>query len=233
MTQETREPRILAAAEQQMREWAIAQEMHRPSGRAARALLSQIHPYIAISREAGTGGSEIAQRLGRHLGWGVYDKNLLDQVADRYQHDREALDFVDETQANWVYDVLGTWLDRRVVPHETYVWQLGHIVLSSARAASCIFVGRGAQFVLPRAKGLAVRLIASERFRVQRLMQEQKLDRPQASQVVEQLDRGRAGFVQRFFHHDAADPHLYDLVLNVERLGFDRTVEMILAAAPR
>ena len=43
-------------------------------------------------------------------------------------------------------------------------------------------------------------------------------------------DQDRRQFVSRYFHHDMSDPHLYDLVLNVERLGPAATAEQIVAA---
>jgi cytidylate kinase len=122
-------------------------------------------------------------------------------------------------------------MDRQIVPHEKYVSQLARIVLAAARGAHCVFVGRGAQFMLPRDRGLAVRLVAPERFRVERIMRLEGRSAADARQRVEQLDRGRAEFVERFFHHAVADPHLYDLVINTERWGMEGAAEQIAAAA--
>ena len=121
--------------------------------------------YVAISREAGAAGTTVARLVGEHLGWEVYDTNLLDQVAQRYNESRLMLDLVDETESNWVYDVLGTWMDRQVIPHEKYVVQVGRMIRILARAGNAVFVGRGAQFLLPRSKTFAVRIVASEAFR--------------------------------------------------------------------
>ena len=81
------------------------------------------------------------------------------------------LDLVDETESNWVYDVLGTWMDRQIIPHEKYVVQVGRMIHTLARAGKAVFVGRGAQFLLPRSKTFAVRIVASEAFRAQRVRQ--------------------------------------------------------------
>ena len=40
-------------------------------------------------------------------------------------------------------------------------------------------------------------------------------------------------FVERFFHHDINDLHLYDLVINTERLGLAGAAEQIVAATSR
>jgi len=226
------EPRILAAAERSMHAWALAREQqdrttrrdteHDASRRAIR--------YIAISREAGAGGSEIGRRVGRQLGWRVFDKNLLDCIADRFGLPRMMLDLVDETRSSWVYDVLGTWMDSQLVPHAKFVACLSREVVLAAREGPAVFVGRGAQFLLPRQEVLAVRLVASPKYRVGQIMAQQGLDENDARRLMEELDHGRGELCWKFFHRDVADPHLYDLVVNVERRGKDQAVKEILAA---
>jgi cytidylate kinase len=233
MKEHTREePQILAAAEQQMRAWSLAQEIAEGTVKSHR--MDQPHGrlgnYITISREAGAGGSAIGEAVGERLGWEVLDKNLLDCVAERFHLSRPMLEMVDETASNWAYDVLGPWFDHQIVTHEKYVMHLARIVLAAARRGNVVLVGRGGPFLLPRDQGLAVRVVASEKHRVRRIMEKYAMDEPQAKQFVATLDRGRREFVSRFFRRDVADPHLYDLVINVEFLGSEAAVEEILAA---
>ena len=61
---------------------------------------------MSPSREAGIDTAEIARPLGQQLGWEVLYRTLLDRVAERLHGSRTMLDIVDETQGNWVYDVL-------------------------------------------------------------------------------------------------------------------------------
>jgi len=232
MKEQTREePQILAAAERQMQAWVMNQEVEARSAGSQELgqLAGQVRPYIAISRESGAGGSEIAQAVGGKLAWEVLDKNLLDRVADRFRVSRMMLELVDETQSSWVYDVLGTWMDRQVVPHEKYVAHLGRIVLAAARKESHVFVGRGAQFLLPPDRGLAVRIIAPKKYRIERIMRREGLNAAGAGQFAKETDRGRREFVERFFHRDIDDPHLYDLVINVGHVGSAGAVDQIIA----
>jgi cytidylate kinase len=121
-------------------------------------------------------------------------------------------------------------MDRTVIPHETYVSQLSRVILAAARQTNFIFVGRGARFLLPREKVLAIRLIAQEGFRLRRIMQNLKLLEVDAHRYMLEVDRGRREFVHRFFHHDITDPHLYDLMINTERIGIEGAAEEIIAA---
>jgi len=237
MKDQTREePKIVAAAERRMHDWVLNQEMAAQSLHSRRIDPShppQLGPYIAISREAGAGGSEIAEIVGHELGWEVLDKNLLDRVADECRVSRPMLDLVDETKANWAYDILGAWLDPQIVPHEKYVVHLSRVVMAAARRGSVVFVGRGAQFMLPRGCGMAVRIVAPEKYRIDRAMRLSKMDETAAGRFLAETDRGRHEFVERFFRRDIADPHWYDLVVNVERLGPAGAAECIVAAYRR
>ncbi len=224
--------RIAAFAEQKMRTWVRLQETAAGRPEPVRATAQGVC-YIALSREAGAAGTTVARLVGKDLGWEVYDKNLLDQVAQRHKESRLMLDLVDETESNWVYDVLGTWLDHTVIPHEKYVAQVSRMIQVLARSGNAVFVGRGAQFLLPRAKTFSVRIVAAEAFRAQRVAQRHGGVLQEALDRIHRTDRGRHEFIERFFRRDVNDPHLYDLVLNVGRLGPAGAADQILHAVRR
>ena len=179
MEKQTREePRIVAAAERQMRNWELTEELAKRAaqrGQPERGVQQAIR-FVTISREAGAGGAEIAQLVGRKLGWEVFDRSLLDQIAERYHLPRAMLELVDETKASWAYDVFGTFLDRKLVSHDRYLIRLVRTVRMVAHRGPGVFVGRGVQFCLPRPLCLAVRIIASETYRARRLMERQQCD---------------------------------------------------------
>ncbi len=229
------EPTILAAAERQAQFWARTAEIEDRTIRlqSRRRLAEGVQTYLAISREEGAGGSEIAQAAGKALGFDVLDRELLDRVAERYHLSRPMLKLVDETRSNWIHDVLGTWMDRNVVTSEKYLVHLAHVVLAAVREKKLVLVGRGAQFLLPREKGLAVRIVASLEYRTEQVMRREQLGKADARRLIEELDAGRREFVQRFFHRDIDDPHVYDLVINVERIAVQAAVKQIVLAMDR
>ncbi len=236
MKEHTREePRIVAAAERQMHAWALAQEIAERAVRIdpGHRVTGQLGPYVTISREAGACGGEIAEMVGEELGWEVLDKALLDHVANRFHVSRSMLELVDETASNWAHDMLGTWIDRQIIPHEKYVSHLVRIALAAARRGKVIFVGRGVQFLLPRECGLAVRIVAPEKYRVAQLVRRMGFTESEAHRYMKEVDDGRREFVRRYFHHDIDDPHLYDLVINTEGLGPVGAAAQIVTAARR
>jgi cytidylate kinase len=229
-TQSLSQNRALSGvAERQMRSWALQlQAQQRIADEKSTAPLGGlIHPFLAISREAGADGAELAKRVADKLNWKIFDRELLDYLAERNNWSRLALEFVDETTASWVHEMFGKWLDQQLVSQAEYVRGVGRVVLLAAQHESMIFVGRGAQFILPRNSGIAIRIVAPLKERVQCVMERKHCDRHAADKFVESTDRGRRDFVQRYFHHDSTDPHLYDLVINLAHVTMDDAVELI------
>jgi len=224
--------RIAALVERKMRSWDQLQETAARTGHrldAGHATTQQIC-YVAISREAGAAGATIARLVGSRLAWQVYDSNLLDQVAQRNHESRLMLDLVDETKCNWIYDMFGTWMDRQIIPHAKYVVQVGRMIRTLARAGNAVFVGRGAQFILPRARTFAVRIVAPEAFRAQHVQERHNVSMQEAVESIRRTDRGRRDIIHRFFRQDITDPHIYDLIVNVERFGPTGAAEEIVHA---
>ena len=176
-----------------------------------------IGPYLTISREAGAGGSQIARLVGEAIGWEVLDRKLLECVAERYHTSPAVLELVDETTTNWITEIFGNWLDPASVSQMQYVCRLSRVILMAARAGKVIYVGRGAQFVLPHERGLSVRIVAPQKYRVQQIMERRHLSFEEARDYVVKTDAGRQECARQYFHHDIADPHLFDLVVNVEK----------------
>jgi len=226
-----RDPSIIDAAERQMQQWLRMQKgQDNAAPASSTGKLAGIGPYLTISREAGAGGSRIARLVGEAVGWEVLDRKLLECVAERYDTSPAVLELVDETTANWLTEMFGNWLDPASVSQMQYVCRLSRVILMAARAGKVIYVGRGAQFVLPHERGLSVRIVAPQKYRVQQIMERRHLSFEEALDYVVKTDAGRQDFVRQYFHHDVPDPHLFDLVVNVEKLGPERTAHLIADA---
>ena len=146
---------------------------------------------------------------------------------------KQIVELVDETTSSWLLDTFGKWLDRQLVTESEYVTHLGQIVLLAAQSQSTIFVGRGAQFFLPRDRGLVIQLVAPLEQRLQRVMQRDGVDQEQARHYLDQTDRARRAFIREYFQCDVTDPHLYDLVLNLEHLLLEEAGELIVSQCER
>jgi hypothetical protein len=218
-------------AERQMRTWALGMETQRQLERQRAAASPQqlIYPYVAISRETGVDAGEIAQLVGSKGTLKVFDRELLDYMIEHYHWSRIALEYVDERTVSWFHDTFGKWLDSQLVGQPEYVSRLHKIVLMAAQHETTVFVGRGAQFILPSERGLTVRIIAPKKQRINRIVERRQCSSSDAERFIDETDKGRADFVRQYFHHDVGDPHLYDLVINLSHRSRDAAADLILS----
>lgn len=184
-------------------------------------------PYVTISRQSGSGGSLIAQRLAGDLGWKVLDRELVDGLARELELDPHRLELMDETRTNWLRDTIFNLLDSRLVLQDSYVTLLGRVMALAAHNGQVIFVGRAGNLILPRDDGLRVRIVAPRPWRIQRVAERDSLGESAASERVASLDAARSDFVRRHFKVDADNPAAFDMVVDVASLGEDGVVTLI------
>jgi len=220
---------IQKLVDQNVRKWVLAE--HAQERLKAGKVDEEVGPYIVISRETGAGGSEIAQLVGEKLGWDVLDKEILDYLAAKYGTPRHLFEFIDEKHVSWIEEFFETWIEGRRFTKATYIHRLHHLLFLAAHHGSVVIVGRGAQFVLPHNRGLSVRVIAPLDFRVKQVLLKKGLNAKEAREFLEESDRQREAFINEHFHHKVTDPHVHDLVINVEKLAQADVAELIVAAA--
>lgn len=216
-------------AEANVRRWVLSQNVaqREPAPRGE----EDMGPFITISREKGAGGSEIAAVVAKELGWDVLDRELVDVMADKYSMPHQVAELLDEKHPNWMEDLFATWLAGHDFSSSAYIHRLKRILLLAGQHGNVVIVGRGAQFVLPTERGLSVRILAPRDHRVQRIADRQGISPTEAGDFVDQQDRQHDEFVKEFLHHDSADPHVYDLVINVEKLSIKHAANLIVGMA--
>ena len=190
---------------------------------------AQLGPFVAISREAGSGGAEIGRMLAERLGWGLYDRELVEEVAERLHVAPRFLELLDEARTDWFRDALLELVDKRLVHQDTYVRRLGRLMLLAAWEGEAVFVGRGAHLLLPPDNGLLVRVVAPRAFRMARIAERDGLEIEAAARRMDDLDEARATYLKRNFRR--AGETGFDLVIDSARLGVEGAVDVILAGA--
>lgn len=200
-------------------------QLHQPSARNIPSNFT-----IAFSREAGTYGAQVAREVGERLGWPVYDRELLDGIANDLGVRRSLLESMDERNTSWLTECLQGFFAVPTVSESVYVRKLIETLLSLAAHGEAVIVGRGAPQVLPVATTLRVRVTAPLEFRIEAIRREHDLTVKDAAHRVDMTDRERTRFVREHFRIDPCDPHGYDLVLNAARLSVAGCADLVLAA---
>jgi cytidylate kinase len=185
---------------------------------------------VAISREAGAPGMEVARAMGERLHWPVYDREVIDLIAQQSGLRSELLESVDEHDRNWLIEALESFKRRDRVSSAEFVHHLVHVLTALAAHGSCIIVGRGAAACLPRATTLRLRVVADLGDRVNRAASELRTSNEAAQNFVQRVDRERAQFAANHFHRDINDAHNFDIVVNASRLSVQDCAEVGLQA---
>lgn len=191
---------------------------------------SQLGPYLTISRQVDSGGAEVARLVGLRIGWAVFDKELVEDLARRLELAPQMLELLDETRSNWFNDTMLNLMNSKIVLQGSYVSMLGKVMHLAAYDGRVIFVGRGGHLLLPPGTGLKVRVIAPREVRLQRLSAREEVDVDEASHRLNRLEESRKDFIERNFRRDPDDPGQYDLVVDSSVFGFDGCVELICRA---
>lgn len=221
---------IQAILDRQLRRWELERSA-RESRTASAPPGPPMHPVITISRERGSGGSQVAEMLARRLDYTLLHRDVIDRICQSSGMRRnivEALDTHARSQfATWWEAIIA----QRYADASDYVRWLLETVYSVAELGGAVVVGRGANFIIGPERGLHARIVAPREQRIARLVDHARLSRREAAREIEQRDHERAEFVRRVHGHDIADPAGYDLVLNTGALTFEAAVALLVEAA--
>lgn len=185
---------------------------------------------IALARQAGTPAAAVARALAQRLGWTIYDRELLEKIAQEMGLHASLLETVDEKRVNWLLQSMENLLAVPQVNEFAFLRHLAKTVLALGMHGDCIIIGRGAAHLLAPEMTVRVRLVAPRVHRIARLAQKMGLSPELAAQRLDETDRERFEFVRQHFFVDPTQPENYDLVLNTEQLSADGCAEIILAA---
>jgi cytidylate kinase len=186
---------------------------------------------IAISRQSGARGAEVARAVGARLGWPVYDHELIDRIAQEKGLSSRLVKQLDERPVGWMEEAVRAFCSTDATRDGAYRKGLLQVLASLGEMGHCVIVGRGAAQVLPEETTLAVRLVAPRTFRIAEVSKRKGWSACEAQRWVDATDRERTLFVKKNFHQDADDPLGYDLVLNSRRLSLEECCELIVQAA--
>lgn len=219
-------PAIAKLVERQMRNWELAREQ-RPTAAAARQ--TRVEEFVCVSRQVGSAGEEVAGRLGEELGWPVFDREILDAMAGDDTMRRQVYESMDQRDLTWWEEALRSLMQSEFVRND-YFKRLSQTVLSLARQGRCVFLGRGADLLLPEDLGLRVRLVAPLADRVAAVAAANDLTRREAEAWIARIEAERQRYFRKHFGVELDDPLRFDLTVNLARFSTTETVAMILRA---
>ena len=182
---------------------------------------------ISVSREYGSAGHEIAEKIAEHLGIKLYDRSMLDEIANEMDIKVEILEKYDEKPKNRM-------LTRRIGKHTTSMEeiltdiQFDFIKEKAESGESFVIVGRCAETVLSEYGNLIKIFISGDReHKKEHIMEKYHLDEKDALAKMDRHDRKRKQYHNR--HSDMAwgDSRAYDICLNSSPLTLEGAIKVL------
>ncbi len=212
-------------------------------------------PVITIGRQFGAGGATVGHMLAEQLKADFLDSGIIDEVGRRLQLPREEVEAEDEHPGSLLARLLvalGSASSEPLIPPEATAWTppnaaptfdtrkavlqiTQHVIEEAARSGNVVIVGRGGAYILSKFPGaLHVFLRAAEAVRVKTIMARFNISsEEEARRKMKQTDENWTSYIKQVYGHDRDQPAHYDLVLDTGRLGYDSTVDAVLAALKR
>jgi len=209
--------------EEQLTKWKIA-TMERKAVKAKPA------PVITISREPGSGGSEIARRLAQELKMDLVGAQIIQKIAESADISAKLIESLDEKQITRRDDWLSSLIETRHLWVDDYLRHLTKVIGTFGKQGNFIIVGRGSQYILPPEDTFRLRFIAAMEVKIQNVMRDFGSSREDAEKYIIKTDSDRRAYLRKYFNADVANPSDYDMVINTGKLGIDGSVEAVMAA---
>ncbi|MDY6904737.1 MAG: cytidylate kinase-like family protein [Thermodesulfobacteriota bacterium] len=179
---------------------------------------------ITISRGCFSHGKEVAEKVGDMLGYKVLSReSIIEEAGQRYHVPEKEL--IKSVHAPSV-------LDRFTGGKEQYLTYIQATLLDYARADKLVYHGHASHLLMPDIKHvLNVRIIANIRDRVAFMREKQNLSEKEAMRHINHEDTSRSRWASALYKIDITDPHLYDMIVNINSLNIDDACQMICYTA--
>ena len=196
---------------------------------------------VTVSRQYGSGGSDVAARIATDLGWRLLDNALIDSVAEKLGTTVEEVEAREERVPSLVQrladamalgspEMLTPIAEASLPPSDEALLDVTRRVIAEAIASGpVVLVGRGAQSMLAeRSDTLHVFCYAPKPALVARAMRRLNVGAAAAQKAVEETNRQREQFVRRNWNRSWSAHENYHLCVNTEWLGIEGAAALVV-----
>lgn len=194
---------------------------------------------ITISRECGSGGHIIAEKLSKELGIPLYDREIIEMTAKK---SGLTTDFVQESNERITNSILFNIANSMTYANQVFTsgnvsmvdqvfFIQCDIIKKVANDSPCIIVGRCADYILrERDDCLNVFVHADKEYRKERFAKLNNISEKEAESVIKKRDKSRQNYYRYYTDKEWGNMKNYALTLDSKVLGNDMCAELILKA---
>ena len=186
---------------------------------------------ITISREFGSGGRFIGEEVAKKLGIAYYDKNVINEIAEKSGLSPEYIQENAELSPKkgmFAYALAGRDITGRSVEDMVHEAQR-KVILELAEKDPCVIIGRNADYILKdRDDVLNVFIHGNMPEKTQRIIRLYNVDEKKAVKMMADTDKRRMTNYNFYTEHKWGKASNYTLCLNSSQLGYDRCEKIIM-----
>lgn len=189
---------------------------------------------ITISREFGSGGRFIGEEVAKKLGIAYYDKNIINEIAEKsglspeYVLEKAELS---PKKGLFAYAFAGRDMTGKSVEDMVYEAQR-KVILALAEKESCVIIGRNADYILKdREDVMNVFIHGNMPEKTQRIMRLHNVEAQEAAKMMADTDKRRMTNYNFYTERKWGYASNYTLCLNSSQLGYDRCEKIIMACS--
>ena len=187
------------------------------------------HFVVAIGREFGAQGCDIAEKLAEKLGVKLYDRQLVEEAAKKLEMDEHTVQKADEVSAKDIeglkttYGVGNFYLSTQVLDAQA------DIIERVAQNESCIIMGRCADYIFKdRDDCLKIYIYAPFDVRTKHIAEKYDMSMFSAKRLVRQMDEKRDTYYKYVTGNRRGEHDGKDAMFDSSIMGVDGTVDMLL-----
>ena len=186
---------------------------------------------ITISREFGSGGRFIGEEVAKKLGIAYYDKNIINEIAEKSGLSPEYIQENAELSPKkglFAYAFAGRDVTGKSVEDLVYEAQR-KVILELAEKESCVIIGRNADYILKdRDDVLNVFIHGDTPEKIQRITRLYNVEEQKAVKMMADTDKRRMANYNFYTDQKWGKASNYTLCLNSSKLGYDRCEKIIM-----
>lgn len=185
---------------------------------------------ITISREFGSGGRYLGEKIAKELGIAYYDKEIIDKVAEKTGLSQKYIEQAGEgapTKSQFAYSFVGRNSDGTSMGDYMDAMQR-EVILEAAEKGSCVIIGRCANYILrERTDCLNIFICGNEAEKTKRIMELYHLSEERARKLMKETNKKRRVHYEYYTEEKWGESCNYTICLNSSDIGYEKCIEII------
>lgn len=188
-------------------------------------------PTVSIHRLPSSGATEIGKKVSELLGFGFFDKEIVEEIAKEENIRESLVANLDEHFRTAIERHILDGFSSKSFNESDYLKDLVNVVSHIGHRGNAVIVGRGSAFILPKETTLRVLLTAPLADRVGWHAKKTGIDIADVEKILEMEEKSRLKFLKQDFGIDQIRPQDFDICIDTATFGIEGTADLIATAA--